>query len=120
MPTLHVPKVRIVVEVDGEQFIVEKPGSHDDLSVPVETPPMSPTFDGQSEPTRGLDFSPIEALILRAVSADWQTAAELAAKVGQKRSTWFNAILSNLVERRWLDGGRHGYRLRPGVKIDFL
>ncbi|HTU22864.1 MAG TPA: hypothetical protein VMG10_32795 [Gemmataceae bacterium] len=80
----------------------EKPGSR----------PMTLDSNGHQTP-RGKMFSSIEEAILKAGAAEWQTAAQLAEKTGQSHSTWFCAILSNLVEREYLDGGRNGYRLLP-------
>lgn len=60
-------------------------------------------------------FSPIEKSILKAATNNWQTAAELAEKTGQPGSSWFRAVLSNLVDREWLEGGRSGYRRCEGL-----
>jgi hypothetical protein len=70
-------------------------------------------------PRSWLDFSPIEEEILKAATTEWQTAVQLATKIGQKRSTWLCAILANLVERRLLEGSRYGYRLASGIKLNF-
>lgn len=75
--------------------------------------PAEPPCDleGLSGRLPGQLFSPIEKSILEAATDDWQTALQLAERTQQSRSTWFCAILSNLVERQWLQGGRNGYRL---------
>lgn len=68
----------------------------------------------------GLMFSPIEKSVLKVATLNWQTGMELAEKTGQTCSSWFRAILSNLVEREWLEGGRNGYRRRADLEYPNL
>lgn len=83
-----------------------------DAAPPVPEPAQAcPTLEQLSGRAPGKLFSTIEVSILAAATDDWQTAAQLAEKTGQTASSWFRAILSNLVEREWLRGGRNGYRL---------
>lgn len=97
--------LRIEVRLGAVYSVIGRQLSEEDLG----ENPMAGQQNGA--PRRGKLFSPIEEAILKAATADWQTATELASKVGQTRSSWFCAILSNLVEREYLEGGRNGYRL---------
>jgi hypothetical protein len=66
---------------------------------------------GEQAGRSGKMFSPIEESILAAATDDWQTSVQLAEKTQQTRSSWFSALLANLVERECLEGGHNGYRL---------
>lgn len=72
------------------------------LTPAASTPPL--------DAAGGKMFSTIEEQILKAATDNWQTAAQLAEKCNAPLSGWFRAILSNLVEREYLEGGRNGYR----------
>ena len=94
---------------------LERNGLRGEMAVsPIaETAPQPPPVDAIARGNAGLMFSPIEETILKkAVTEHWQTAGELAEKTGQKCGHWFYAILGNLADRKCLDSGRNGYRLR--------
>lgn len=100
---------------DRTHIMVESAISPSDiLARTTESPPMPAHRNGAPVPQRGKLFSPIEEAILAAVTRDWQTKVELARACGQPVSSFFGAILSNLVERQWLESGRQGYRLPDG------
>jgi hypothetical protein len=81
-------------------------------ALPVEVPREAPRSTSTGG---GKMFSHIEEAIMRAVTDNWQTATQFAEKCNQTPTTWFRSILSNLVEREWLEGGRNGYRLPQSV-----
>lgn len=73
---------------------------------------MSNPPNGQRYDDGVLKFSPIEQAIMNVIADEWQTAAEIAEKTGQKCGQWLYAILSNLADRKCLESGRNGYRKR--------
>jgi hypothetical protein len=62
---------------------------------------------------RGRDFSPTEDEILKVITDDWQTKAEIAAACNMRLTSSFSAILTNLVEREWIESSPKGYRFPP-------
>jgi hypothetical protein len=59
---------------------------------------------------QGRWLSPTEEAIVGALTSDWQTGQQIAERAGLSRSSFFNAVLSNLAEREVIESSRSGYR----------
>lgn len=70
-----------------------------------------PPRDGVPAPRRGLEFSPTEAAILEVMTRDWQVKQDIADACKLPLSSQFCALLTNLVDRQYLESGHKGYRL---------
>lgn len=63
---------------------------------------------------RGRQFSPVEEAILAVMTKEWQNKVLIAEACKMPMSSQFCALLTNLVDREFLESGHKGYRLNSG------
>ena len=110
-------ELRLQIGSDQKLHVILEDGS--EAVLPLRRDPVMSQAPNSLPGNTGLLFSNAEQAILKAATFEWQTAPEIAEKTGHTASTWFRAILSNLVERKWLEGGRNGYRRKNGLDYPF-
>jgi hypothetical protein len=72
-------------------------------------PARTPTAVGQGR----RELSGLESAILRVVVDQWRTKAQIAQDASLPVSSTLSVLLSNLVERGYLESSGRGYRLAP-------
>lgn len=64
-------------------------------------------------------FTPLGTAIMRTITHEWQSAAELASACECLNNTKFYETLRALADRGFVEGSqRHGWRLKPSIQIE--